>query len=282
MFENISCYKFIELSNLESLKLELLEFGNDLKIKGTILVSVEGINIFVAGDPENICKFKDYIYEKFNFINDEVKSSFSANIPFRSFYVKIKKEIISFSDESSNPLKTTAPYISAKQLAEDLSNNSDTIMLDTRNDYELRIGKFKNTVDLNLKTFKDFKEKIKSIEHLKDKKIVTYCTGGIRCEKAALYLKENGFSNVSQLEGGILKYFEVIGNKHYQGDCFVFDHRVAVDANLKQTDMKLCYACREPLTVEECNSDKYCEAKHCPYCYDSKTKNIDNNHAICE
>ena len=140
-------------------------------------------------------------------------------------------------------------------------------VLDTRNDYELRLGTFDNAIDLNLETFRAFPEAIQNLpESMKDEPVVMFCTGGIRCEKASAIMVEAGFRNVKQLKGGILGYFEEVGGEHWNGDCFVFDQRVAVDASLQETDAVVCFACREPLTVEEQQSPDYVVGQSCSYC----------------
>jgi len=141
-------------------------------------------------------------------------------------------------------------------------------VLDTRNDYELRIGTFDNAIDLDIRSFRDFPEAIQSLpESMKNEEIVMFCTGGIRCEKASIIMTEAGFTNVKQLQGGILGYFESVGGVHWNGDCFVFDQRVAVNSSLEETDAVVCFACREPLSVEEQASPEYVVGTSCPYCF---------------
>jgi len=143
------------------------------------------------------------------------------------------------------------------------------VLLDTRNEYEVRLGTFKNALDLDLDSFRDFPEEIEKLrDDLNGKEIVMFCTGGIRCEKASALMLENGFQNIKQIEGGIINYFKETGGKHWNGDCFVFDDRVALNKDLVETDYVLCFRCREPLNKEEIGSEKYKIDEYCPYCFD--------------
>eukprot|EP00640_Fibrocapsa_japonica_P006459 CAMPEP_0113942288 /NCGR_PEP_ID=MMETSP1339-20121228/8028_1 /TAXON_ID=94617 /ORGANISM="Fibrocapsa japonica" /LENGTH=186 /DNA_ID=CAMNT_0000946691 /DNA_START=297 /DNA_END=857 /DNA_ORIENTATION=- /assembly_acc=CAM_ASM_000762 len=167
--------------------------------------------------------------------------------------VKIKKEIIAFGVESIHPEKSQpCPHVKPRQLLDWLRDEKEeVVLLDTRNDYEYELGTFQGAVTLDLQHFRDFPNVVKDLpESLKGRKIVTFCTGGVRCEKAGPYLIQNGFSNVYQLHGGILKYFEDCGSEHYDGDCYVFDKRVALDPNLSETKTIMCFACRQPLSPE--------------------------------
>ena len=148
-----------------------------------------------------------------------------------------------------------------------LDNKEDVLVLDTRNEYETRVGKFENAIDLNLDTFRDFPKAIESLpEEYKDKQIVMYCTGGIRCEKASAVMMKAGFADVKQLDGGVLDYFKETGGAYWEGDCFVFDERVALDTELNETDYIYCYICREPLSAEEKASPDFKINEYCPYC----------------
>lgn len=232
---NIAAYKFIELEAqcLPNLQTMYRARAKHLGLKGTILLSTEGINLFLAGEKLAIVDFKSFVAETPQFSNLQYKQSPSSNWPFKRLFVKIKKEIISFGVDSVKPFKNSAPCISPQQLREWYASNQDMIVLDTRNQYEVERGGFEQAVHLNIDSFREFPQAIRTLpEEYKQKPIVTFCTGGIRCEKAALYLMEHGFKNVYQLEGGILNYFEQCGNAYYQGDCFVFDERTALDHQL--------------------------------------------------
>lgn len=228
---NLAAYRFIQLpdSILSELQTSLKAKANELSLKGTILLSVEGINLFISGEEDLICSFQNFLNNYSYFQNLEFKKSFSNFQPFKKMLVKIKKEIIPFGISNINPEQFTAPYITPETLTNWLKNKSELILLDTRNNFEFELGSFKNALNLNLKRFRDFPKMVKKLpENLKHLPIVTFCTGGIRCEKAATYLLKNGYQEVYQLEGGILNYFEKCGKKHFQGACFVFDSRKSI------------------------------------------------------
>ena len=261
---NVSAYLFTTLSEdrLPELKKELLQRANALSLKGTILLSTEGINTFFSGTPDAVEEFKSFLTGFDDFVSLPFKDSASEQQPFTRMLVRIKKEIISMGVETVVPHHHTAPYITAEELKTAYESDEPPIVLDTRNDYEIQLGKFNDALELNIKSFRDFPEAIKQLpDDIKSKKIVTYCTGGIRCEKAAELMQQNGFKDVHQLEGGILKYFETCGADHYQGECFVFDKRVGVNSQLEETDTKQCFACRMPLTIEDQK-----DYPTCPYC----------------
>lgn len=267
LYVNVSAYKFINLSNLESLRGELLRKSMALDLKGTILLSEEGMNLFVSGLEADVSSFKDFLTRELNLGDFPFKDSPSLHKPFRRMLVRIKKEIISMGCPDIKPAAMPAPRLTAEEFKSWLDNQKECIILDTRNDYEVRLGTFKNAMDLNIKTFRAFPDAIKALpESFKEKTIVTFCTGGIRCEKAAPLMIKNGFKAVYQLDGGILKYFETCGGEHYDKECFVFDRRVAVDATLQETKTTQCYECRSPLTPEEQETPEYVIGKSCPYC----------------
>ncbi len=235
---NIAAYKFVtipaeELKTLrDTLKAETLR----LELKGTILLSPEGINLFLAGVVENIEAFINYLAEMSYTQNLTYKKSLSATQPFKRMLVKIKKEIIAFGISSVQPEKFTAPRISPQTFKQWLAERRDVVVLDTRNDYEIQHGTFANATQLNLQHFRDFPAAVEKLDPaLKETPIVTFCTGGIRCEKAAAWLLQAGYQKVYQLDGGILNYFAECGTAYYQGECFVFDERIALDAELAET-----------------------------------------------
>ena len=261
---NVSAYLFCELdiNTLPALKQRLLARALELDLKGTVLLSEEGINIFVSGVREAIDSYQQFLLAHSEFTELSFKESPSSHQPFSRMLVRIKKEIISMGRDEIKPGQKTAPYVSAEQLKEWYEQGKDMVVLDTRNDYEIKLGTFDNAVDLNITSFRSFPEAVKKLpDDMKDKTVVTFCTGGIRCEKAAEYMEREGFNDVYQLEGGILKYFELCGSDYYTGDCFVFDKRVAVDSNLHETSTAQCYACRTPLLPEE-----FTVGAPCPCC----------------
>jgi len=232
---NIAAYKFITLTELPTLRTVLKSRASENCLKGTILLSNEGINIMLAGLSEQIAAFKQFLEKDSRLSDLSYKESFSNEITYNRLLVKIKKEIISFNIENIDPAKTPAPYIESKALKLLLDKENDVILLDTRNDYEVVEGSFENAAHLNIQHFTQFPAAIEQLDSsLKEKTIITFCTGGIRCEKAAVYMLQQGFKNVYQLKGGILEYFKECGSAHFQGQCFVFDKRIKVGENLNE------------------------------------------------
>ena len=276
-FVNISAYKFVDLDNLAERKSELLPICRSLGLKGTILLSLEGINMFLAGTREAIDEFLSHIAKQPEYEGLPVKESLSDHQPFSRMLVRIKKEIISMGVEAIRPRKKTSPKISASQLKQWLDSGKDLTLLDVRNDYEIEIGTFENAVPVGVDHFRKFPDATKQLpESMKQKPVVMFCTGGIRCEKAGPFMEEEGFEEVYQLDGGILKYFEDCGGDHYQGDCFVFDKRVAVDPELKETEFEQCYSCQSILTVAEQQSEKYDPPYSCPNCFRTPEQKLDD------
>lgn len=259
---NISAYRFVSLPEqaLVEIKTDLLSKAKELSLKGTILLSTEGINLFVAGLNEHIDDFFNHLDTYPSFKNLEKKRSVSQEKPFTRMLVRIKKEIISMGHQEIQPEKATAPHLSPEEFKRWYDENKNMLVLDTRNTYEVELGTFDKAIDLNIESFRDFPEAVVEMsEEDKAKPVVTFCTGGIRCEKAAQFMLNNGFKEVYQLDGGILNYFEKCSGEHYSGECFVFDKRVAVDTALNETTTTQCYACRMPLKLEQV-------ALSCPYC----------------
>lgn len=266
---NLSGYAFIKLNNLEDLKGRLKTYCRNLGLKGTILLSQEGINVFIAGTREIVETFNNSLAE-FQLPRLHFKESPSDALPFKRMLVKIKSEIITMGVDHIDPEQHPAPYISPETLKEWYETGKAFIILDTRNDYEVKCGKFKNAVDFNITQFTDFPRACETLPpEWKDKPIVTYCTGGIRCEKAAPFLQSIGYENVYQLEGGILNYFERCQNDHYDGECFVFDKRIAVGSDLNESTTVQCFQCRMPVTKAEQNSPDYKVGEFCPSCVKS-------------
>ena len=266
---NITGYKFIPIKNELVLQETILQRSTNLNLKGTVLISRKGINFSVSGTKNNIDKFLLFIRSDSRFADVDVKITYNAYQPFRKMLVRIKKEIISMGIEEIDPFKFTGQKISPKELNKKLNNNEDIVLLDTRNEYEVRLGTFKNAIDLNLDSFRDFPKEIEKLrKKLNGKEVVMFCTGGIRCEKASALMLKNGFENIQQIDGGVINYFKETGGRHWNGDCFVFDDRVALDKDLLETDYVLCFRCREPLNKEEIGSEKYKIDEYCPYCFD--------------
>ena len=264
---NIAGYKFEPLNDVEVLVPEFQSVCDDLDLKGSVYLSPNGINFSLAGSEEAIQQYLYFMEQDKRFLDIPLKKTYSETQPFRRMKVRPKKEIISLGRDDINPRELTGEYVTPKELFAMYENNEDVIVLDTRNEYETRVGLFENAVDLQLDTFRDFPDAIEQLpEEYKDKQIVMYCTGGIRCEKASAVMLKAGFSDVKQLEGGVLDYFKETGGKYWNGDCFVFDERVALDTDLNETEYIYCYICREPLSAEEKASPDFKINEYCPYC----------------
>ena len=265
-FVNIAGYRFVDLPDRDELREPFREACQKNRLLGTILLSTEGINFFLCGDQAGIDGFLNYLESDERFVDIPLKISHSEKLAFRRMNVRLKKEIISMGMDEIRPAQYTGDAISPTEFKHWLDEGRDITILDTRNDYEIRIGTFENAVDLDISTFRTFPDAVANSDLDKEKTVVMFCTGGIRCEKASALMLNQGFQDVRQLEGGVLGYFEEVGGAHWNGDCFVFDRRVAVDPELNVTGAEVCFACREPLTEEELNSPLYVPAVSCPYC----------------
>lgn len=265
-YVNISAYKFMTLDPefTIDLRFKLKEKAEALSLKGTILLSNEGANMFLSGTRDNMDEMKAFIGSFEGFEDIWYKESFSDNQPFNRMLVRIKKEIISMGCSEIEPEKHTVTHLDPELFKQWYDDGKDMVVLDTRNDYEIRLGTFENAVDLEIDHFRQFPEAIARLpESFKKKPVITFCTGGVRCEKAGELMERAGFEEVYQLNGGIINYFEKCGGDHYEGDCFVFDKRVALNSQLEETDSVQCYSCREPLTAEQLDQ---CGGE-CPYCH---------------
>jgi UPF0176 protein len=281
-FLNISTYKFVVLDQLVELRAQALDQALRRSLKGTVLVAPEGINIFLAGAAEAVRGWVTWLQneapqaEKFGDL--PVKESWSETQPFNRMLVRLKKEIITMRQPQLKPDGGRAAHVSARTLKTWLDRGTDDAgrpvrLLDTRNDYEVRLGTFTQALAPPLKHFSHFTDVVESLDPAwKDETVVTFCTGGIRCEKAALYMRDKGFNNVMQLDGGILRYFEDVGSAHYSGDCFVFDRRVALTPELKASGTVECFACRGVVTVEEQQLPSYVKGNSCLHCVDRAAK----------
>lgn len=266
---NIAGYRFADMPDRDELRQPFRDLCQELGLKGTILLAHEGINFFLAGSQTSIDSFVRWLEEDGRFIDIPLKVSYSDYQPFRRMNVRLKKEIISLGLDHIKPAEMTGEEITPTAFKQLLDAGEEVIVLDTRNEYECRIGTFENAFEMNIRSFRDFPKAVSEMdEDLKDKQVVMFCTGGIRCEKASVVMMDAGFSNVKQLKGGILGYFEEVGGDYWNGDCFVFDRRVAVNPELEETDVVQCFACREPLLLEEQSTGEYIIAQSCPYCSD--------------
>lgn len=235
---NISAYKFVTLADCDALRESIRSQAAERGLKGTVLLAEEGINLFLAGSAADVRGFVAWLRGDARFADVEPKESWSGDVPFRRLLVKVKPEIIRMNHSAIRPHAGRAPAIDARTLARWLDQGHDdegrpVVTLDTRNAFEVDYGTFEGAIDWRLSKFSEFPETV--LQHRQDlqgKTVVSFCTGGIRCEKAAIFMQEAGLDHVYQLEGGILKYFEETGGAHYRGTCFVFDEREALDASL--------------------------------------------------
>jgi len=277
-YVNIAAYKFITFDDTEAMRPLYQAQCAQLSLRGTILLTPEGINLFLSGTRANIDAFLAWLRSDARFADIEVKESYSAEQSHKRMLVKIKKEIITMRMPLIKPELGRAPAVDALTLKRWLDQGVDdagkpVVMVDTRNDFEVDVGTFDNVVDYRISKFTEFPEVIAA--HKDDfagKTVVTFCTGGIRCEKAAIHMQEIGYQNVYQLEGGILKYFEEVGGAHYTGDCFVFDYRTALNPKLEPTVTTQCFACRAVVTPREQLSPQYVYEVSCPHCADAAAK----------
>lgn len=261
-------YKFVTLENYEAMRQPLLDAMLENNIKGTLLLAAEGINGTISGPREGIDNLLAYLNADVRINPVSSKESLHDDAPFYRTKVKLKKEIVTLGVEGIDPLKTVGTYIKPQDWNA-LISDPDVTVIDTRNDYEIEIGTFKHAIDPKTQTFREFPEYVK--EHLdpsKNKKVAMFCTGGIRCEKSTAYLKEQGFDEVYHLEGGILQYLEDVPKEEslWEGDCFVFDNRVAVNHDLEKSIYDQCYACRLPITAEDKLSEEFEAGVSCPKC----------------
>jgi UPF0176 protein len=235
---NISAYKFVALDDTAALRARFIERCDALALKGTILLAPEGINLFLAAPRDAIDRFLAWLREDTRFADIVPKESLSDALPFSRMRVRLKKEIITMRAPAIRPEAGRAPHVMPADLRRWLDqghddDGRDVLLLDTRNDYEVAAGTFENTIDYGIASFTAFPEAVAADRaRFEGKTVVSFCTGGIRCEKAAIHMAGIGIEHVYQLEGGILNYFEKVGGAHWRGDCFVFDDRGAVDPTL--------------------------------------------------
>ena len=265
-------YKFTRLDDFEEIQLPLRSNLDSLSVKGTLLLAREGINGTISGTKVSLEKVLDYLQSDPRFLDLEFKFSYSKKIPFKRLKVKLKKEIVTMGLTEIDPTHSAGTYVKPKDWNE-LINDPDVVLIDTRNNYEYEIGSFKGAINPNTETFREFPSFTKNtLEQYRDKKIAMFCTGGIRCEKSTAYLKSKGFKNVFHLQGGILKYLEEVNEDEslWEGECFVFDDRVAVKHNLEQGQYDQCHACRFPITKEDTMHPHYEKGASCPRCFGTK------------
>ncbi len=242
-------YCYAEISDPAEFRLKHHEFCLDLDLRGRVIVAAEGINGTVSGTKESCAAYMEELKADSRFSNIEFKIENSDSHAFQKLNVRLKNEIVHSGLEHINPNQRTGKYVEPAEFKA-LTNDPEVVILDVRSNYEHELGRFKNAITLDINHFREFPDKIKEIENLKDKKVVTYCTGGVKCEKASAFLLENGFHDVYQLHGGIIKYGMEAGGEDFEGKCYVFDNRVAIDVNkVNPKVISKCYIC-------ETNSDR--------------------------
>lgn len=263
-------YKFVALDDYKKIRQPLTDVLEAHQIRGTLLLANEGINGTVAGKRQSIDALLQWFKQDPRLADVVHKQSFNEEQPFNRTKVKLKKEIVTMGVEGIDPRHVVGTYVKPNQWNA-LISDPDVILVDTRNDYEVDIGTFKNAVNPNTETFREFPQYVEdNLDPKKHKKVAMFCTGGIRCEKSTAYMKEQGFDEVYHLEGGILKYLEEVPEEEsmWEGDCYVFDGRVAVNHQLEKSGYDVCNACRLPITNEDKASEHFEKGVSCPKCFD--------------
>lgn len=267
-------YKFVNLPDYRELQVPLLSFCQSQEIKGTLLLAQEGINGTIAGYRQQIDAVLAFLRADSRFADLEHKESYTETLPFERMKVRLKKEIVTLGLPEINPNEKVGIYVQPEAW-NDLISNPEVTVIDTRNDYEVTIGTFKGAENPQTQTFRDFPQYVKQhLDPSKQKKVALFCTGGIRCEKASSYLLSQGFEEVYHLQGGILKYLAAVppAESLWEGECFVFDERVAVGHGLEIGSHELCFCCGHPISEGDKSSPKYKEGISCSECFDSLTE----------
>ncbi|MEI7795324.1 MAG: rhodanese-related sulfurtransferase [Methylococcaceae bacterium] len=266
-------YKFVTLENYQELRQPLHDVMEKNHVRGTLLLASEGINGTIAGSRHAIDTVIDWLKMDARLNDIDCKESLTDNPPFNRTRVKLKKEIVTMGVEGIDPKRIVGTYVNPNEWNA-LINNPDVLVVDTRNDYEFQVGTFKNAINPNTQSFREFPEFVKNnLNPQQHKKVAMFCTGGIRCEKSTAFLKEQGFDEVYHLKGGILKYLEEVpaADTLWEGECFVFDERVTVNLALEKGSYDQCNACRMPITEHDKASDKYLQGVSCSHCFDKNT-----------
>jgi UPF0176 protein len=265
-------YHFVRLDNYVDMQAPLLQLMKQEGVKGTLLLAAEGINGTIAGSREGIDAVLTWLRQDPRLEALDYKESFDDEIPFYRSKVKLKKEIVTMGVEGIDPNRKVGTHVEARDWNA-LISDPDVLLIDTRNSYEVQIGTFKNAVNPDTETFREFPAWVKAnLDPGKNRKVAMFCTGGIRCEKSTAYLKEQGFDEVYHLKGGILKYLEEVPETDslWEGECFVFDNRVAVNHALQKGDYDQCHACRLPITEADKQSELYEKGVSCPHCHGTR------------
>ena len=274
-FKVAAFYAFAELTSLEKLQIVFTKFLQQEEIKGTVLIAQEGVNGTVAGSEKGIDNFKTFLQSKGLYAPQNYKISFCDDDPFPRLKVKLKNEIVSIGNSLADPSKIVGEYVEPEDWNH-LISQEDVLVLDTRNTYEVSIGTFEKSIQPKTTNFREFPEWLEDLESSgidKNKKVAMFCTGGIRCEKASSLMKAKGFKNIYHLHGGILNYMEKIDEEDsmWQGECFVFDDRVALNHKLEVGSYDMCHGCRMPITEVDKLEPEYVRGVSCPKCFRDKT-----------
>ena len=269
----VSFYKFVDLEQVQALRERVYAQGLELGIYGTVLLATEGINATICAPEASIKQFIAWLEAQSSIGAVAGKYSYSSALPFKRWRVKHKQQILSFRHSDANPKLTSGERIAPEHWNKLLAEE-DILLLDVRNDYEVKLGKFTGATNPQLSNFAEFAAYVDNeLSDAKQRPVAMYCTGGIRCEKSSAYMLNRGFDKVYQLEGGILAYIEQVPQPEslWQGECFVFDQRVSVDSELRAGSHSLCYACREPLSAADREHPHYQSGISCPSCYERKS-----------
>ena len=275
--DNIYIYTFYRFKNfirIKSLKIKLDRYLKNKLILGTVLLANEGVNGTISGTKKDLNEFIHFIRQTLKIRKLSIKISQNNFIPFYRLKIRLKKEIVTIGDKTIKPEKMTGKYINPKNW-DKIIDNKKYVIIDTRNNYEVSIGSFKNAINPKTKSFREFPKFIEKLNIKKNQPIAMFCTGGIRCEKASSYLLKIGYKDISQLDGGILNYLEVKKKDKgisWQGECFVFDNRVAINNNLDKGSYEQCYGCRHPIKKQDMKLKSYKKGATCKYCINLKSK----------
>ena len=265
----VSFYRFCELSAPEILAARLRERAMYLELHGTVLLGEEGINATLAGRQPALGRFLELLDSEISLETVNIRWTRADRLPFRRLKVRVKPEIVALGIDGVSPLAGSGKHVSPSQW-NDLASSADVLLLDTRNAYEVRIGTFTGARNPQIDNFREFPSAVSELAIPKDQPIAMFCTGGIRCEKASAYMLEQGFLEVYQLHGGILAYLETMRGAEslWQGDCFMFDDRVAIGADLAPSEYELCPGCRGPVGAAERAAPGYISGVCCPHCHE--------------
>jgi UPF0176 protein len=274
-FELFSFYRFIKIHNKEKIKLKLDRFVKKLKLRGTILVSDEGINGSISGNKDDLFKTIKFIKQLLCIRKIHINKNSINFLPFNRLKIRLKKEIISLGLENVKVNKFNNNHLEPREW-NNLINKKDTLIIDVRNEYEISIGKFANSINPQTKSFREFPKKLNELKIKKNINLALYCTGGIRCEKASILFKQKGFKKIYQLKGGILNYLESEKNSNkkslWNGECFVFDNRVTVNRKLQTGKYLQCHGCRHPITLNDTKLKSFIKGVSCKHCYKKRSK----------